>query len=137
MILLTAPSQQIVLVLLKHFTLIWTDCKTDTLYKSVKCPVNELCLPGYICTKIIKLKQIDRIVSSYQIHVTLIKPNKFYLDFAPTNKEFQSNVNNESWNTCTCLHNSIYLNVDTQWKMYIWVKVYIILVHVLLPSLKK
>ena len=40
---------------------------------------------------IIKLKQFDRIVSSFQI--PLIKPNKFYLGFAPINKEFQSNVN--------------------------------------------
>ena len=119
MILLTASSQQTILVFLKHFTLIWTDCKTYKLYKSVKCPVSGLCVPGYICKMIIKLNQIDRIVFSYKI--PLIKPHRFYLDFALINKEFKSNVNkfDESWNICICPHNLIYLNVDTMKDVYL------------------
>ena len=92
MILLSAPSQQIVLVLLKHFTLIWTDCKTHTLYES-KMSKSVNCACWIISVKLsLKLIHFDRIVSWYQ--TPLIKPNKFYLDFAPINKEFQSNVNN-------------------------------------------
>ena len=72
---------------------------------------------------IIKLNQIDRIVFSYQI--PLIKPHRFYLDFAPINKEFQSNVN---INHVNLMNPEIYvlvpiiyfyLNVDTMKDVYL------------------
>ena len=116
-------SQQIILILLKHFTLIWIDCKNQTLYvKRVQnVQVNGLCLQCYILKMISKLKQFDCIVSSYQM--PLIKPNKLYLDFAYIKGEFKSNANNHenfiNLEIHVDSHILIYLNVnysDTQWK---------------------
>ena len=83
MILLIEPSQQIVLVLLKHFTLIcllshsrhliWTDWITHTLYE---CKMSKLmdCVCRVIYVKwLINLDRFDMIVSSYQIQLIISK----------------------------------------------------------------